>query len=63
MSIAYRVQHMSNGDLFGANQRLNLHIIELNYYLHAMHSGNRRRIRGSESTTTACAGARHGAPQ
>ncbi len=29
--IAYRLQHMSNANLFRTNHRLNLHIIELNY--------------------------------
>lgn len=31
ISIAYRLQHMSNANLFRKNHRLNLHIIELNY--------------------------------
>lgn len=31
ISIAYRLQHMSNANLFRTNHRLNLHILELNY--------------------------------
>lgn len=31
ISIAYRLQHMSNANIFRTNHRLNLHIIELNY--------------------------------
>ena len=32
ISVAYRLQHMSNANLFRTNHRLNLHIIELNYH-------------------------------
>jgi len=32
ISIAYRLQHMSNANLFRTNHRLNLHILELNYH-------------------------------
>lgn len=31
ISIAYRLQHMSNANLFRTNHRLNLHILEFNY--------------------------------
>jgi hypothetical protein len=32
INLTYRLQHMSNADLFRKNHRLNLHIIELNYH-------------------------------
>ncbi len=32
ISLTYRLQHMSNADIFRKNHRLNLHVLELNYH-------------------------------